>query len=299
MDLEIFTQKMESVIRRYRAIYNILAFMAVTAILFLIAVFFNMSDIFKMFSWTEPYFGLSPDIPLFTIHYETIFLFIITIALSLLIFFVAGRKEKQIYQLFKRAPPKRQSAQDIVEGTYPELKDRLKTAYDNRNTDNFIAVKLHSSVSSDVEGVASTDFIDIRRIAYSLSVIVVAGLLLGLIFFTGFTAPVSPMDPWDRNPDRPFEQPPIIDDGETPPAAPSVPMPPPPISSSPGIDIDITLPPGTGHGPGDMLEGTENEFTPSRPLPPESLSAHHFYDILPAGYEDLIREYFRRLAASS
>ncbi|MDR0767532.1 MAG: hypothetical protein LBE57_03705 [Methanosarcinales archaeon] len=300
MDLEKFTRKMDSTIRRYRAIYGLLEFLAITFILFLVAVFFNLYEIFKLIPWTEPYVGLSPDIPLLTISYEMIFLFVIVFVLALFVSAVVGRYRSEIYGLLKRTPPKRQNSQDLVEETYPELKDRLKTAYDNRNSDNFIAAELRSSVSRDVDGVASTDLIDKKRIIYSLGVIVVAGFFLAAVFFTGFTAPFSPTDPWDRFPNGSLQQPPITDDNSSSNNSTGIPQPPPPISNSPGVDIDVTLPPGTGHGPGDMLEnGSDSNFTPSRPLPPESLSSQHFYDTLPAGYEDIIKEYFRRLAANS
>ncbi|WP_316559753.1 DUF7502 family protein [Methanimicrococcus stummii] len=296
MDLEVFTRKIDSVIRRYRTVYDLLEFLAIAFVILLIAVFFNLGDIFKLISWTEPYVGLSPDIPFFTVNYETIFLFFIVCLVSLLILELTEKNVKRIYKLFKREPPKRQKSQDLVEDTYPELKDRLKTAYDNRNSDNFIAVELTSSVSSDIEGVSSSDLIDKKRIAYSLSTIVVSVLFLAAIFFTGFTAPVSPGDIWDKFPNGSITQPPITDENTSTNNSSSIPTEAPPISNSPGVDIDITLPPGAGMGPGDMLEGTENNFTPSTPYPPESLSSQHFYDSLPAGYEDVIKDYFKKLA---
>ncbi|WNY23307.1 hypothetical protein MmiHf6_06120 [Methanimicrococcus hongohii] len=298
MDLEIFTRKMDSVIRRYRTIYDLLEFLAIALIILLIAVYFNLDEVFKLIPWTEPYVGLSPDIPLFTINYETIFLFFIVCLFSLLILEVIDRSRGRIYKLLKRTPPKRQKSQDLVEETYPELKDRLKTAYDNRDSDNFIAAELRTSVAQDIEGVASTDLIDKKRVAYSLGAIIVAGLFLTAIFFTGYTSSFSPGDVWDRFPNGSITQPPV-DENTSSNNSSSIPTEAPPISSSPGVDIDVTLPPGAGMGPGDMLEGSESNFTPSQPYAPESLSSQHFYDTLPAGYEDVIKEYFKKLAENS
>ncbi len=300
LDLEIFTRKMDSVIRRYRTIYDLLEFLAIALIILLIAVYFNLDEIFKLIPLTEPYVGLSPDIPFFTINYETIFMFFIVCLLALLILELTEKNVKRIYKLLKKTPPKRKKSQDVVEDTYPELKDRLKTAYDNRNTDpgNFIAAELKTSVSRDIEGVASADLVDRKRIGYSLAAILVAGLFLGVIFFTGFTSSFSPGDIYDRFPNGTITQPPLDENTSTNNSS-SIPTEAPPIAAEPGVDIDVTLPPGAGTGPGDMLEGAENNFTPSTPYPPESLSSQHFYDTLPAGYEDVIKDYFKKLAENS
>ncbi|MDL2260959.1 hypothetical protein LJC08_01775 [Methanimicrococcus sp. OttesenSCG-928-J09] len=300
MDLEIFTKKIDSVIRRYRTVYDLLEFLAIAFIMLLIAIFFNIEDIFKLIPWTEPYVGLAPDIPFFTVNYETIFLFFIVCLFSLLILEIIDRNRKRIYKTLKKEAPKKQKSQDIVENTYPELKDRLKTAYDHKNADpeNFIVTELKTSVSQDVEGVASTDLIDKRRLGTSLAAIFVAALFLGVIFFTGFTAPFSPGDVYDRFPNGTITQPPI-DENSSSNNSSSIPTEAPPIAAEPGVDIDVTLPPGAGTGPGDMLEGSDNNFTPSKPYPPESLSSQHFYDSLPAGYEDVIKDYFKKLAENS
>jgi hypothetical protein len=291
---------MDSVIRRYRVIYSLIEFMAISLIILLIAIFFNIGDIFKLIPLTEPYVGLSPDIPFFTVNYETIFLFIIVCLLSLLILELVKKNTKRIYLLLNKTPPKRQKSRDIVENTYPELKDRLKTAYDSRNaaSGNLIAAELNTSVSNDVESISASDLIDKKRIGYGLASILVSCLLLGAVFFTGFTAPFSPGDIYNRFPNGTIMQPPI-DENTSSNNSSSIPTEAPPIAAEPGVDIDITLPPGAGTGPGDMLEGNESNFTPSDPLPPESLSSNHFYDTLPAGYEDVVKDYFRKLAENS
>lgn len=297
LDLEIFTKKMDSVVRRHRTIYDLLEFLSITLIVLLVSIFFNMDAVFKLIPLTEPYVGLSPKIPYLTINYETIFLFFIVCLVSIILMELFEKSKGSIYKSLKKEPPKRQDAKDIVENTYPELKDRLKTAYDVRQKDNFIAQRLNRSVSTDVDGVVSTDLLDKKRILSSLSVIFICGFFLTAIFFTGYTAPFSPDDLLDKFPNGTIVQPPITDDNSTSNNSTSIPSDTPPISNEPGVDIDITLPPGAGMGPGDMLESTENtSFTPSKPYPPESLSSQHFYDNLPAGYEDIIKDYFKKLA---
>lgn len=298
LDLEIFTKKINSALRRHRTIYDLLEFLSIALIVLLISIFFNLDAVFKLIPLTEPYVGLSPNLPFLTINYERIFLFFVVCLASLILMELYERSRKQIRKSLKKELKKKQDAKDVVEETYPELKDRLKTAYDTRKEDNFIARRLNQSVSKDVENVASTDLLDKKRVLSSLGVIFVCGLFLSALFVTGYTAPFSPDDILSRFPSGSLVQSPVTEDeNSTSNTSSSIPTDTPPISSEPGVDIDITLPPGTGMGPGDMLESTEDSsFTPSTPYPPESLSSQHFYDDLPAGYEDIIKDYFKKLA---
>ena len=299
MDLEAFTRSISATVRRYRTLYGLLDFLAVTFVVLLIAVFFNMADIFKLIPFTEPYVGLSPHIPIFSVPYEIIFLFFIVCILSVLILEIFSRNQTRIYKLFNKTPPKRLNSKDLVERTYPELKDRLKTACDNSESENIVAAGLRQAVISDVDGVSSVDLLDKRRLAYTLCTIFAAVLVLMLMFSTGITAPFSPGDLIDQFPDSSIVQPPLSEENATNSDS-DLPTDIPPISSQPGVDIDVTLPPGAGMGPGDLLEdGTNSSFTPSEYHPPESLSSQHFYDILPAGYQDVVRDYFRKLAEQS
>ena len=297
LDLEKFTHKIDKTIRRYRMLYDLLEFFAVALIVLLMAVFFNLEDIFKLIPLTEPYVGLSPNLPLLSIPYEILFLFVIICLLSVLLTVLFAKNRTKIYKLFNKTSPRDRNSKDLVEHTYPELKDRLKTAYDHRHSENIIAAELTQSVTSDVDGVARSDLLDKRRLAYSLCTIFMAGLVLMLIFFTGFTAPISPGDLLDKFPNSSIIQPPISEDNPSLNNSSSIPTDIPPISTEPGVDIDVTLPPGAGMGPGDLLEGeTENIFTPSDYYPPESLSSQHYYDILPPGYKDVVKDYFKKLA---
>ena len=299
MDLEAFTRSISATVRRYRTLYGLLDFLAVTLVVLLIAIFFNMGDIFKLIPFTEPYVGLSPNIPIVSVPYEIIFLFFIVCILSVLILEIFSRNQTRIYKLFNKTPPKRLNSKDLVERTYPELKDRLKTACDNSESENIVAAELKQEVISDVGGVSSVDLLDKRRLAYTFCTIFAAVIVLVFMFSTGVTAPFSPGDLVNQFPDSSIVQPPLSEENATNSDS-ELPTDIPPISSQPGVDIDVTLPPGAGMGPGDLLEdGTDSTFTPSEYHPPESLSSQHFYDILPAGYQDVVRDYFRKLAEQS
>ena len=296
MDLEQFVKKVDKIIRRNRTVYDFLESLAIALVLLLVFVFFNLSEVFKYISITEPYFGLYPNIPLFTVKYETIFAFFIAFLLALLIMELFERNKKAVYKRLNKRSPGRDKPADIVERTYPELKDRLKTAYDNRADNTIVAADLNKSVTHDVTAVTTAGLLDKKRLAYSMATIILSVLFLSAIFVTGITSPLTPGDILDRPPNEIITQPPPTPDAGNNSSS-NPPTETPPIASTPGIDIDITLPPGAGAGPGDLLEdSTNNTFSPSEYYPPESLSSIHYYEYLPEGYEDIIKDYFEKLA---
>ena len=299
LDLDIFVRKINSVMRRNRTVYDLLEFFAVALVFLLLSVFFSLESIFKYIPFTEPYVGLSPDLPYFDIRYEIIFLFFIVCLASFVFVELLSRNKKRVYTKLHKKAPKREKATDTVERFYPHLKDRLNTAYDNRENNTIIAADLKKSVSKDLDSVTSSGLTDLRRLTYSSATILVSVLFLAALLYSGYTSPFTPDDLFDRFPSGTINQPPLTPDEEGRPST-STPTDVPPISTEPGVNIDVTLPPGVGVGPGDMLENsTENVFQPSDYYPPESLSSHHYYEILPEGYEDVIKDYFKKLAEQS
>ena len=294
LDLEKFIKKADRIVRRNRTVYVFSEALAIAMILLFVSVFFNLSNIFKHVSITEPYFGLPLDILDYTVKYEAVFT-VITICLLTLLILVFFRQIKKFY----KPSQKREKSTDAVERSYPVLKDRLKTAYDNRMVNTIIAATLKKSVTSDVDSVSTAGLLDKKRVLYSMTTIVVCGLFLAVVFFTGFTSPFTPDDVFDRFPNETIIQPPPTPTPESNNSS-SGPTETPPIGSNPGIDIDVTLPPGAGAGPGDLLENSTNStFYPDIYYPPESLSSLHYYEFLPEGYEDIIKDYFKKLAEQS
>ena len=299
MDIEKFIRDNASLYRRHLTVYKILEFLSVTLFLFVAAIFFNLGDLFKLIPFTEPYVGLALKIPLFTIRYEFIFVFVIICLVTIVILKLLKRNRLRIYRALRRAPPKNENATDIIERAYPQLKDRLMAAYDNRKEDNVVAVDLKTAVSKDIEIVSSKELIDKKRVMYRTLSIFACLLVLCFMLFTGATGPFSPDDLVNRPPGGFFPPPPVGEE-ENGSSSNGTTVGTPPISTDPGIDIDVTLPPGSGFGPGDLLEeGSDSKFDPSEYYPPESLSSNHYYENLPPGYKDIIQEYFQKLAERS
>ena len=295
LDLDIFVEKINSIVRRNRIIYDLLEFFAVSFILLFLAVFFDLGAVLKYIPFTEPYVGLSPSF-LPGINYEIIFLFFVGCLLSLLLFGAVRKNRDVLYDKLHIIPMKREKATNVVERFYPNLKDRLNTAYDNKSNHNIVSSDLKEAVSNDVDSVTFSGLLDLKRLVYSLGTILVTGMFLIAVILTGITSPLTPDNFFDKNPNGTIELPPTTPESGSNNSS-SIPTDIPPISTEPGVDIDITLPPGVGVGPGDMLENsTENIFQPSEYYPPESLSSHHYYEILPEGYEDVIKDYFKQLA---
>jgi len=280
-------------------VYDFFEFLAIALMLLLVAVFFNLSEIFKHIPITEPYTGLYPDIPYFTVQYEIIFTFFLACLLALLILELFRKYRKTVYKKLNKKLPKREKPADVVERTYPQLKDRLKTAFDNRTVKTIIAAYLIKSVMRDLSSISTGGLLDVRRLVYSMAIIVVSGIFLAAVFYTGFVSPVTPDDVFNRFPNGTITQPPPTpDEGRN--DSSGVLTDTTPIAPTPGIDIDVTLPPGVGAGPGSLLEDSTNHtFYPSVYYPPETLSSTHYYEYLPEGYEDIIKDYFKRLAEQS
>lgn len=75
---------------------------------------------------------------------------------------------------------------DIIERGNPALKERLKTAYDNRDKDNLIVRELTREVNYDLENVDSGVFVSLKRTNTYVGVSVVIVFLLLFLLFSGF-----------------------------------------------------------------------------------------------------------------
>ena len=310
LDLDRFVQKINSVVNRNRMIYNLSEFLAILFCFLVLFIFFDLPAFFKHIPFTEPYVGLSPlpllepyvdlsSVPfLGAIHYEIIFSFFIVCILTVLFLKLLDIVKQNYHKKVLKTTLQKTKATTIVEHFYPQLKDRLNTAVDNKNNNSVVAVDLKSSVTQDVDTVTTFGLVDQKRVVYSFAIIFISGIFLIALLFTGYTSPVTPEGFFNKTPNGTIKQPDFTPSEEN--SSGSYPTDVSPISPEPGIDIDVTLPPGAGAGPGDMLEDNEGSmFEPSEYFPPESLSSHHYYELLPEGYEDVIKDYFERLAEHS
>lgn len=202
-------------------------------------------------------------------------------------------------------------ALDMIETKYPSLKYRLRTAYDNAGNSNFISEDLSSKVSEEIRGVSLSCLLNKRKVFFDSAAIFILAVLIIAVIVTGVSSPVDmsglvgdlqsgtdekPLNMEMSDPD--FGGP---DNDPSSSSSESSVASPPTIAEAPGTPVNVTLPPGSGIGPGSELdaENASEVFGPSVNYDPTILAAGHYQENLPEGYESLIRQYFEKMAQSS
>lgn len=293
LSIEEIVNKHELALKKYRGLYTFVDLFATYFVLYVLFVLFNMRDLFLMFSIFEPYTGAKYSILGFGVVFETLGLIFLAFILSLILTAIRHyRAEKK-------------DAIALIEETHPVLKERLRTAYDNRNTDNIIVRDLIGGVIIDSKPVQSSSFLDRRKLTKDLIVIVFAVTILAYVAGTGYQTTLSPTDfngvidklPLVSNSNSDLY--PVEENGGTSnntsrenifgkPA----------VVVVEGKEVDLTIPPGTGQGftSQETGEQTNESFTQSGLVNPEAEASQAYYDNLPEGYKNVIQSYFEGLA---
>jgi hypothetical protein len=293
LEIENIVNKHESVLKKYRGFYVFADLFATFLVLYALFVLLNMRDIFLMFSTFEPYTGAKYSILGSEIVFETLGLLIVAFTLSLILTAVRHyRAEKK-------------DAISLIEEKYPVLRERMRTAYDNRDTDNIIVRDLIGSVTIDAKPVVSSAFLNRKKLAKDLLVIVFAVTVLAYIALTGYQTTISPTDFSEVIETIPFPGSdsdlfPVEEDGGTSgdqqnngelfgePA----------VIIVEGTEVDLKIPPGAGQGFTSQEEGEQRNqsFIQSDTYNPEAIASQAYYENLPEGYRSVIQSYFEQLA---
>jgi hypothetical protein len=293
LSIEETVNKHELALKKYRGLYAFADLLATYLVLYVLFVLFNMRDLFLMFNIFEPYTGARYNILGFGIVFETLGLIFLAFVLSL------------IFTAIRHYRAEKKDAIALIEETHPVLKERLRTAYDNRSTDNIIVRDLIGGVIIDSKSVQSSSFLDRRKLAKDLCVIVFAVSVLAYVAGTGYQTTLSPTDlngvidklPLVSNSNS--ELYPVDENGGTSnntsqegifgkPA----------VVVVEGKEVDLKIPPGTGQGftSQETGEQTNESFTQSGLVNPEAAASQAYYDNLPEGYRNVIQSYFEGLA---
>jgi hypothetical protein len=293
LSIEEIVNKHESVLKNSRGLYAFVDLFATFLVLYLLFVLFNMRDLFLMFSIFEPYTGARYDILGFGVIFETLGLIFLAFALSLILI------------TFRHYRAEKKDAIALIEEAYPVLKERLRTAYDNRNMDNIIVRDLIGGVIIDSKPVKSSSFLNRKKLAKDLFVIVFAVSILAYVAGTGYQTTLSPTDLNGVIEEIPFisgsnaELYPVEENGGTSnndnqenlfgePA----------VVVVEGKEVDLKIPPGAGQGFTSQEAGKQmNEsFIQSGLVNPEASASKAYYENLPEGYRNVIQSYFEGLA---
>jgi len=293
LSIEEIVNKHELVLKKYRVLYAFADLLTTFLVLYVLFVLFNMRDLFLMFSTFEPYTGAKYNILGFGILFETLGLIFLAFVLSLILTVVRHyRAEKK-------------DAISFIEEGYPVLKERLRTAYDNRNTENIIVQDLIGGVIIDSKPVMSSSFLNRRKLAKNLFVILFAVSILAYVAGTGYQTTLSPTDLNGVIEKIPFVSDsntnlyPLEENGGTSNNSSQENLfGKPVVVVVEGKEVDLKIPPGSGQGFTSQETGEQmNEsFTQSGPVDTDTAASDAYYDNLPEGYRDVIQSYFEGLA---
>lgn len=293
LDLETSINKYESAVRIYRLLYNLFDFATTFFTLYIIFSLTNMQDVFSIISAFEPYTGIKYNFLGFNVLFETLGVVLIELLLSVIITVIRyTRKEKK-------------DAIKLIEENFPTLNERLRTAYDNRNTENIIVKDLISGVIIDLIPVKSSSLLNQRLLIIGIGLMLLTGSGSTYIAVTDYHTDITPKDlpqviekiPLISNSNNDLYQ--VEENGGTSnnesqenlfgePA----------VIVVEGKEVDLKIPPGVGQGFTSQETGEQmnDSFIQSGPVDPEAAASKAYYENLPEGYRNVIQSYFEGLA---
>ncbi|WP_321418298.1 hypothetical protein [uncultured Methanomethylovorans sp.] len=290
MKVEDFIRDINTVIAKYRRLYKILDVISITFLLYSILLITNMEMVFGLFPALEVYSTASISILGASISYPAISLFIISVACGLLLTFILHVRDNK------------RSTINLVEEKYPVLRERLSTAYDNREVDNIVVADLQENVTRASANVTHEIFLNKKRLYIGFFSLLIAISLLTYVSISEYRisstpqdiiAPLLPHNEGDGSDLAVMEQTTNNSDnskenltGETS------------IVVVEGKQVDLTLPPGSGTGftQGEQSNNTPEGFTPSSAYDINVMSSQTYSEELPQGYERIIKQYFEKMA---
>jgi hypothetical protein len=292
LDLEASIKKYESAVRAYRLLYILLDSATVFFTLYIILSLINMEDVFSIISIFEPYTGIKYNILGFGVLFETLGIMLVEILFTAIIISIRySRKEKK-------------DAINIIEEKFPVLKERLRTAYDNRNTENIIVKDLIGKVTIDLKPVEPLSLLNTRLLIIGIGLMFLAGSGATYVTTADYHTDISPkniqkmVDPYvsDSNPDLyPVEENggTLNNDSNNKGIFGK-----PEVIVVEGKAVDFKIPPGSGQGFTSQQAGnkTNQSFVQSDLVNPEAVASQSYYENLPEGYRNVIQNYFEEIA---
>ncbi len=252
-----------------------------------------MEDIFSIISVFEPYTGIKYSFLGFKVLFETLGIILMELLLTAIITaIIYSRKEKR-------------DAITLIEENFPMLKERLRTAYDNRNMENIIVKDLIGGVIIDLKPIESLSLLNTKLLSIGLGLMLLTGSGTAYIAVTDYHTDITP-----RNVPQVIEKIPFVsgsnnnlypvdENGGTSnnnnqeelfgkPA----------VVVVEGKDVDLKIPPGAGQGFTSQEEGKQMDelFIQSGLVDTDTVASDVYYEKLPAGYRNVIQSYFKGLA---
>lgn len=292
MDLETSIKKYESAVRVYILLYVLLDFATIFFALHIVFSLTNMQDIFSIISVFEPYTGIKYNFLGFKILFETLGIVLIELLLTIIITTIRySLKEKK-------------DAIKLIEEKYPALKERLRTAYDNRNTDNIIVKDLVGKVIIDLKPVEPLSLLNTKLLTIGIGLTLLTSLGAMYIANSDYHTDITPKNiPQVVAPYVPGSNAnlyPVAENGGTAnnESAKEDLFGKPQVIVVEGKPVDFKIPPGSGQGFTSQQDAnkTNQSFIQSNSVNPEAVASQSYYENLPEGYRNVIQSYFEELA---
>lgn len=294
MKVEDFIRNIDTAITKYRRLYKLLDVISITFLSYAILLITNMEMVFEMFPALEVYSNASISFLGASFSYPKIFLFLLSLAFGLLLTFILHIRDDK------------RGTIDIVEEKYPVLRERLSTAYDNREVDNIIVADLQENVTRASTNVIPATFFNKKRMYIGFFSLLIAISLLTYVSVSEYRISSTPQDLKDLlDPFLPEDE----GDGSDLAVMEEISGDPgnqstedllgePAVVIVEGKQVDLTLPPGTGTGftQGNQTNSTPDGFSPSSAYDISVISSSIYSEKLPEGYESIIKQYFEQMA---
>lgn len=294
MKVEDFIRNIDTAIIKYRRLYKLIDVISITFLSYSILLITNMEMVFEMFPALEVYSTASISVFGASLSYPEISLFFLSLAFGLLLTFILHIRDDK------------RDTIELVEEKYPVLRERLSTAYDNREVDNIVVADLQENVTRATANVIPVAFFNKKRMYVGFLSLLIAISLLTYVSVSEYRISSTPQDIKDlldpllpenegdgsdlavmeETTDNSGNQSEENLIGE------------PTVVVVEGKQVDLTLPPGTGTGftQGEQANSTPEGFTPSSAYDISVISSSIYSEELPEGYESIIKQYFEEMA---
>lgn len=295
MDLNNFVKKQEAALKRYRRTYKFLDFITILLLTYTLMMLISVDQILPLIRSFEVRLESSYNIAGLSMSFSMVVLLIVSALISMLLTFLLHRKDD------------RASAIVLIEDKYPGLRERLRTACDNRTIDNIVVNDLVQKVLGSIAQTGAIVLLNRRLLTLALTGLVVSSTMFTVVTVYDLKIFDLTTDDWkdliDKLPFAPDDQMnggvPENDDTSDKTNSTDDITGPPIVVIMDGKEVDLSMPPGTGVGfnPGNNSE-QENEFGASSAYNKTagSLSSEAYNERLPKGYENEIKTYFEKMA---
>ncbi len=299
MDIEKFIAKQQHAVKRYRIFYRSINILICFFILYTILHILNIDAYILSLKRFELYSDLEFNIAIITLKAANVALLVLVLPLSTLMGLLLSRSKTGNMVL-------------LIEEKYPSLKERLRTAYDNRKEHNLLVDELMTGVLATASKVNPSSFIEKRKLKIGLLLLVISISSFSYVTMENYRSDITPDDISDlvdslpltpdkentTSPDELFALEEDGDDDTDQAGGEENLMGEPTIVVVEGEEVDLSMPPGAGIGFTDSgdEDKTPPEFESSSAYDVGQMSSPAYYEQLPEGYESIIKEYFEQMA---